>query len=142
MGLFYFTFLLLKCIIQIKLVWFARTGYTRMWLYIQLNEYETALYFLQLSQNMISDCLFIFVFFPVFTWIYLFWAQNCSKHQIKTIFGAKQVNSGKNGEKHKVNKHLAAMFWLDWRNYGAVQFSKLDDSILHTVKSRVLTRLI
>ena len=29
---------------------------------VQLNEYETAPYFLQLSQNMTSDCLFNFVF--------------------------------------------------------------------------------
>ena len=31
---------------------------------LQLNEYETAPYFLQLSQNMTSDCLFTFVFSP------------------------------------------------------------------------------
>ena len=31
---------------------------------VQLNEYETAPDFLQLSQNMTSDCLFTFVFFP------------------------------------------------------------------------------
>ena len=40
---------------------------------VQLNEYETATYFLQLSQNMTSDFLFTFVIFPVLTWIYLFW---------------------------------------------------------------------
>ena len=34
---------------------------------LQLNEYETAPDFLQLSQNMTSDCLFTFVFFPVLT---------------------------------------------------------------------------
>ena len=31
---------------------------------LQLNEYETDPYFLQLSQNVTSDCLFTFVFFP------------------------------------------------------------------------------
>ena len=46
-----------------------------------------------------SDCLFNFVFFPVLTCSYLFCAENCSEHQNKTIFGAKQVKSGKNWEK-------------------------------------------
>ena len=45
--------------------------------WVQLNEYETDPYFLQLSQNMTSDCLFTFVFFPEFTCfaqkIVLFW---------------------------------------------------------------------
>ena len=35
--------------------------------YVQLNEYETDPYFLQLGQNTTSDCLFTFVFFPEFT---------------------------------------------------------------------------
>ena len=34
---------------------------------LQLNEYETVLYFLQLSQNLIWDCLLIFVYLHVFT---------------------------------------------------------------------------
>ena len=33
---------------------------------IQLNKYETAPNFIQLSQNLTSDCLLISVFFPVF----------------------------------------------------------------------------
>ena len=36
---------------------------------VQLNEYETAPYFIQLSQNLTSDCLlflFIYLFLPVF----------------------------------------------------------------------------
>jgi hypothetical protein len=70
---------------------------------IQLNEYETVPDFLQLSQNMTSDCLFTFVFFPILTRIYLFCAENCSERQNKTIFGTKQVNSRKNEEKHKSN---------------------------------------
>ena len=32
---------------------------------LQLNEYETNQYFLQLSQNMATNCWFTFVFFPV-----------------------------------------------------------------------------
>ena len=34
--------------------------------YVQLNEYETPPYFIQLSQNLMSDCLLICVFLPVF----------------------------------------------------------------------------
>ena len=48
------------------------------------------------------------MFLPVFDWI---GTLNCSEHQNKTIFGAKQVNSGKIRKKTKVNKQLAAMFW-------------------------------
>ena len=33
----------------------------------QLNEYESAPYFLQLGQNMTSDCFFNFLFFLVLT---------------------------------------------------------------------------
>ena len=34
---------------------------------LQLSEYETNPYFLQLSQNTATNCLFIFVFLPVLT---------------------------------------------------------------------------
>ena len=34
--------------------------------FVQLNEYETAPYFIQFSQNLTCDCLSIFVFFPEF----------------------------------------------------------------------------
>ena len=36
-------------------------------LLVQLNEYHTDPYFLQLSQNMAANCLFTFVFLPEFT---------------------------------------------------------------------------
>ena len=35
---------------------------------LQLNEYETAPYFIQFSQNMTCDCLLISVLCPEFTW--------------------------------------------------------------------------
>ena len=45
--------------------------------FLQLNEYETAPYSIQFSQNLTWDCLLISVFFPKFTWadhkIVLFW---------------------------------------------------------------------
>ena len=34
---------------------------------LQLNEYETVPYFIQLSQNLTCDCLWISVFSPEFT---------------------------------------------------------------------------
>ena len=55
--------------------------------HIQLNEFETDPYFLQLSQNMATNCLFTFVFFPVLTCF------------VPKIVGTKQMNSGKNMEK-------------------------------------------
>ena len=52
-----------------KMTMFQRVGMTEchLILMIQINEYVTAPFFLQLSQNMISDCLFTFEFFPRFT---------------------------------------------------------------------------
>ena len=45
---------------------FTNCGITFFFLiYIQLNEYETAPYFLQLIRNMATNCLFTFVFFPI-----------------------------------------------------------------------------
>ena len=59
---------------------------------IQLNQYETALYFLQLSQNVMTDCLLISVFLPVLT---------CCEpkivliiYQYRTISGSHQVRTG------------------------------------------------
>ena len=49
---------------------------------LQLNEYETAPNFIQLSQNLTSDCLLNFVFLPVFT----------SFCMIKLFFRSKQNN--------------------------------------------------
>ena len=63
---------------------------------VQLNGYETDPYFLQLSQNITSYCLFTFVFFPC---IYLFWSENCFILMFTTIFKAKQV--GKTGKLQK-----------------------------------------
>ena len=103
--------------LQIKLIW-------ELWLgqcfELQLNEYEKDPYFLQLRQNMATIFLFTFVFFPVLTWIYLFCAKNCFVLMLRTIFGTKQVNSGKNT---KVNKQLVAMFWLNWRKYWSLLYS-------------------
>ena len=44
-------------------LWFQARNYNKG---IQLNEYETAPCFIQLSQNLTSDCLMISVFLPIF----------------------------------------------------------------------------
>ena len=83
---------------------------------IQLNEYETAPYFIQLSQNLTLDCLLISVFLPVFAWcdhkIVLFW----SAEQFYDDVIQKLV-------KTKINKQSDVMFWLNWIKYGAVSYS-------------------
>ena len=48
-----------------SLIFFVRLHYFSQQL--QLNEYDTVLYFLQLSQNLTWDCLLISVNLPVFT---------------------------------------------------------------------------
>jgi hypothetical protein len=80
---------------------------------VQLNEYETDPYFLQLSPNMATECFFTFVFFPVLAWIYLF----CAKKYFVDVQNNFQVRTGKNV---KVNKQSLLIFWLNWRKYGAV----------------------
>ena len=82
----------------------------------QLNEHETIPYFLQLSQNLTSDCLLISVYLPVFAWcddeIVLFWsAEQFYDHIQKT------VKTGKNTE---INKQSNVKFWLNWMKYVAV----------------------
>ena len=57
---------------------------------LQLKEYETAPYFLQLSQNMTRDCLFTFVF-----------SLNLPVLRQKLFYFDVHNKIGKNGEKHK-----------------------------------------
>ena len=96
----------------------------RTWL-VQLNKYETAPYFLQLSQNMTSDCFFTFVFSPQ---IYLSCTKNCFILMFRTIFWATQVNSRENTW---VNKQSLVMFRLNWRKYGSVSHSLSCSNVLH-----------
>ena len=82
---------------------------------IQLNEYETAPYFIQFSQNLTCDCLFISVFCPKFTW-----AEPKIGLNIRTEQFQAQVNLGQNTE---INKKSHVKFWLNWIKYGAVSYS-------------------
>ena len=59
---------------------------------LQLNEYETDRYFLQLSQNMATNCLFTFVFFLTVL------RQKMFYFDVQNNFWRK---TGKKGEKHK-----------------------------------------
>ena len=81
---------------------------------LQLNEYETVPNFIQLSQNLSSDCLLISVFLPfflpVFAWcdhkIVLFWsAEQFCEHIMQT-----PVKTGKYTE---INKQSDVKFWLN-----------------------------
>ena len=63
---------------------------------VQPNEYETASYFLQLSQIMTSNCLYTFVFFSEFT---------CFVTKIVLDIKIKQFSAqGKFGENTKVKQ--------------------------------------
>ena len=67
---------------------------------VQLNEYETDPYFHQLGQNMVTNCLFTFVFSPFLPVLrqklFCFDVQNNFRHK-----------TGKNGEKHKSKQAIA-----------------------------------
>ena len=87
---------------------------------IQLNEYETAPYHIQLSQNLTSHCLLISVFLPVFAW--------CA-HRMVLLIKTKQFYEHimqklvKTGKYTEMNKQSDVKFWLDGRKYGTVSYS-------------------
>ena len=82
---------------------------------LQLNDYETDPYFLQLSKP--KHDKWFSVYFCGFPRSYLFCTKNCFILMFRTIFCANQVRKGK---KTKVNKQLLG---LNWRKYGAVSYS-------------------
>ena len=74
--------------------------------YLQLNKYETAPYFLQLSQKLTLDCLLISVYLHVFTSFCIMCSQNCSAAHIMQ----KLVKTDKYTE---INKQCHVKFWLN-----------------------------
>jgi hypothetical protein len=68
--------------------------------HLQLNEYETDPYFLQLSQHMTSDCLFTFVFFPNLPVLH----GKLLYYDVQNNFWSK---TGKFGGKHKSKQTIA-----------------------------------
>ena len=89
---------------------------------VQLNEYETAPYFLQLSQNLTWDCLLMFL--PEFAWsepeIVLFW---CSK-QFYVSIRQRQSSLGKNTE---IKKQLHVKFWFNRKNMSHIYIFSCKD---------------
>ena len=88
---------------------------------IQLNKYETAPCFLLLNQNLMTDCLLIYVFLPLLTYFYLLRTWNWV-FIFRTILGSQQVRMGKNT---KINKQFVVIFRLNWRKYGSVSLAVL-----------------
>ena len=77
---------------------------------LQLNECETAPYFIQFSQNLTCDFCWFLCFplnLPELN-LELFWAseQNNFRHGL--------------GENTEINKQSHVKFWLNWKKYGAV----------------------
>jgi hypothetical protein len=56
---------------------------------------------------MTSDCLFTFVFLPFLPAFTCFVPKIVLNIKKKQFFGAKQVNSGKNGEKHRSKQTIS-----------------------------------
>ena len=90
---------------------------------VQLNQYETVLYFLQLSQNLTWDCLLISVYLtvlPVFAW--------CA-HKIFLQIKTKQFYAHimqklvKTGRYTEINKQSHVKFWLNWIKCRTVSYS-------------------
>ena len=71
---------------------------------VQLNEYETDPYFLQLSQNMAIDCLFTFVFSPCY---YLNLPVLCQKLFCFDVHKNFLFKTGKFRKKHKSKQTIA-----------------------------------
>ena len=90
--------------------------------FVQLNEYETVLYILKLSQNLTWDCLLISVFFPCFS-------LNLHEFNLKLFSSAVQNNfrfsSGKFRENTEVNNSLLSSFGLIEKIWSGLIFIKL-----------------
>ena len=94
--------------------------------FVQLNEYETLLYFLQLSQNLTWDGFLISVYLPVFTHFCMMCPKNGFVLVCKTILWAHHAKTGK---KRKICTQMSTNYlsrvklWLNWIKYGAVSYS-------------------
>ena len=62
---------------------------------VQLNQFETAPYFHQLSENLTLDCLLIYLNFPEFPSSCMMWSKNCSEDQNKTILWSHHARTWK-----------------------------------------------
>ena len=87
---------------------------------VQLNEYETAPYSIQLSQKLTSDCLLISVFLSVFAW---FAHKIVLQIKLKQFYEHIMQELVKKGKYTKVKKQSYVKFWLNWIQFGAVSYS-------------------
>ena len=82
---------------------------------VQLKEYETVPFFVQLSQNLNTNCLLISMFLPAFAW--------CDHKIVLQVLGQNKtilmITSCKNTE---INKQSYAKFWFNWIRFGAVSY--------------------
>ena len=99
---------------SISLSNYSRTGQ------LQLDEYETAPYFVQLST---SDCLLISVYLPVL--LVFAWCDHKIVLQIKLkhFYEHNMQKLAKTSKYTKINKQSHVKFWLDWRKYRTVSYS-------------------
>ena len=87
---------------------------------LQLNEYETAPYFIQFSQNLTCDCLLISMFSPNLPEliIKLFW---------KLFWTSKQnnfmISSGKFGEKHRNQQKITSQVLAELNKIWSCSYS-------------------
>jgi hypothetical protein len=79
-----------------------------------VNEYETAPYFIQLSQNLTFDCLLISVYLPVFT-DFCMMSDVLIKLQIKTKQFYEHIMQKlvKTGKYTEISKQSHVKFWLN-----------------------------
>ena len=87
---------------------------------LQLNEYETAPYFLQVSKNMTSNCFFTFVFSPFLPEFTCFVPKIVLNIKIKQFLAQNRLIQVRTGKNTKENKQSLVMFWLNWWKYGSV----------------------
>ena len=90
---------------------------------VQINEYEIVLYFLQISQNLIWDCLLISVYLPVFANVCMICSWNCFVLYCRTILGTHHAKTGKIRYIHKNQQTIQCQVLANWIKYGAVSYS-------------------
>ena len=92
-------------------------------LQVQLNKYETAPNFIQVSQNLTLDCLLILLNFPVFTKLLHDLIIKLFCFDLQNHFMIRSCkNCVKTGKFSQINKQSNVKFWLIWLKFGAVSY--------------------
>ena len=90
---------------------------------LQLNKYQTDLYFLESSHQMMNDCLLISGFLHVFDLFCMFGTLSCYAHlniKTKTILCSCAANFSNLGKFSEINKQFHVKSWLTYRSYISV----------------------